>query len=138
MSLTPKDPFVGLTNIQRKLKDENFIKVSLLLSPRLHRLPRLQHSIPIKPPAPGTATAFYLPSHSLVPPAPVSVAPIPTPKKQSEVSEDFSKAKPGVQIAHHTFHTWAEAYLRPFGEDDLAFLAPKVSSPSVLRPGTGS
>ena len=39
---------------------------------------------------------------------------------------DFSNAKPGQQIAHSTFTNWVDAYLRPFGEDDLAFLAPKV------------
>mgnify|MGYP001570293543 FL=1 len=50
----------------------------------------------------------------------------PVPKKQSEVAEDFSKAKPGNQISHNVFHTWADAYLRPFGEDDLAILAPKT------------
>ncbi|SCV66959.1 BQ2448_5605 [Microbotryum intermedium] len=103
------DPFEGLKPIERKLKEDKFVK----------------HSIPIRPPAPGTATAFYLPTQSLVPPKPVSVAPTSTPKRQADVSGDFSTAKPGTQIAHHTFHTWADAYLRPFGEDDLAFLAPK-------------
>ncbi|KAK4058888.1 Transcriptional regulator [Microbotryomycetes sp. JL221] len=98
-----------MTPIEKKLKEEKFVK----------------HSIPIKPPAPGTATAFYLPSHSLVPPKLESIPPEPTAKRQADVTGDFSVAKPGTQIAHHTFHTWVEAYLRPFGEDDLAFLAPK-------------
>ncbi|KAI5476233.1 hypothetical protein MNV49_007933 [Pseudohyphozyma bogoriensis] len=105
----PKDPNEGLSFYQRKLKEEKYIK----------------HSIPTKPPAPGTAQAFYLPSHHLAPPPPISVAPVSTPKKQSEVADDFSKAKPGTQITHNSFHTWVDAYLRPFGEDDLAFLAPK-------------
>ncbi|KAK4053714.1 Transcriptional regulator [Microbotryomycetes sp. JL201] len=106
--------------IEKKLQEEKFVK----------------HSIPIKPPAPGTATAFYLPSHSLVPPQPHTDPPEPTPKRQADVTGDFSVAKPGTQIAHHTFHTWAEAYLRPFGEDDLAFLAPKPHdvTPYIIPP----
>ena len=60
------------------------------------------------------------------------------PKKQADVCEDFSKAKPGNQITHHVFHTWAESYLRPFGEDDLAFLArrPEELAP-YLTPALG-
>lgn len=92
-----------------------------------------QHSIPIRPPAPGTATAFYLPSQSLVPPKPASVPAAPTPKRQADVRGDFSIAKPGAQIAHHTFSTWVESFLRPYGEDDLAFLAPKVGPTGFLR-----
>ncbi|KAM0754110.1 hypothetical protein T439DRAFT_353844 [Meredithblackwellia eburnea MCA 4105] len=119
---TPMDEFEGLTPLQRKMKEEKFIK----------------HSIPTRPPAPGTAQAFYLPSHSLVPPKPVNVPVPPTPKKQSEVCEDFSKAKPGNQISHNAFHTWVDAYLRQFGEDDLAFLAPKPEDISpYLIPALG-
>ncbi|BGP38065.1 Transcriptional regulator [Rhodotorula kratochvilovae] len=99
----------ALSTIERKLKEERFTK----------------HSIPIKPPAPGAATAFYVPSVPLVPPRPPAVPPPPTPKRQADVSGDFSNAKPGQQIAHSTFTNWVDAYLRPFGEDDLAFLAPK-------------
>ncbi|GAA5825442.1 hypothetical protein JCM3770_000809 [Rhodotorula araucariae] len=99
----------GTSILERKLKDERFTK----------------HSIPIKPPTPGSATAFYVPSVSLVPPRPPAIPPPPTPKRQADVSGDFSNAKPGQQIAHSTFTNWVDAYLRPFGEDDLAFLAPK-------------
>ncbi|KAM0792200.1 hypothetical protein ACM66B_004897 [Microbotryomycetes sp. NB124-2] len=108
------------TAVERKLQEEKFVK----------------HSIPIKPPAPGTATAFYLPSHSLVPPQQHSELPEPTPKRQADVTGDFSIAKPGTQIAFNTFHTWAESYLRPFGEDDLAFLAPKPHdvTPYIIPP----
>lgn len=102
---------------QRLLQEERFIK----------------HSIPTKPPAPGSATAFYLPTSGLVPPEPLSIPPPPNAKKQSEVSDDFTKAKPGNQIAFNTFHTWVDAYLRPFGEDDLAFLASTVSLMSLAR-----
>ncbi|KAK4698409.1 transcriptional adapter 3, partial [Phenoliferia sp. Uapishka_3] len=112
---SPKDPYEGFTPLERKLKEEKFIK----------------HSIPTRPPAIGTAQAFYLPSHPLVPPRPISERLAPTPKKQSEVAEDFSKAKPGNQTSHNVFHTWAEAYLRPFGEDDLAILAPKPDDISL-------
>ena len=83
-----------------------------------------KHAIPIKPPAPNAATDFALPERPLAPPPPVPLAIAPTPKRQADVSQDFSKAKPGNQIAFNTFHTWADAYLRPFGEDDLGFLAP--------------
>ena len=38
-----------------------------------------------------------LPVRSLVPPKPVSIPPNPTPRQQSEVEEDFSKAKPTTQ-----------------------------------------
>lgn len=93
-----------------------------------------QHSIPIKAPAPGAAINFALPATTLVPIKPPSIPPPPTAKKQSEVCEDFSKAKPGNQIQFNTFHIWAEAYLRPFGEDDLAFLAPRVGPATLTWP----
>ncbi len=86
-----------------------------------------QHAVPYKAGAAGAAVNFQLPTTTLVPYKAPSIPPPATAKKQSEVCEDFSKAKPGTQIAHGTFHTWAEFYLRPFGEDDLAFLAPRVS-----------
>ncbi|GAA6060535.1 hypothetical protein JCM10212_006899 [Sporobolomyces blumeae] len=106
--------------VEQKLQEDRFTK----------------HSIPIKPPAPGAATAFYVPSYPLVPPKPPVVPPVPTPKRQADVSGDFSTAKPGQQIAHSTFTNWTEAYLRPFGEDDLAFLAakPEDLTPYVIPP----
>lgn len=58
---------------------------------------------------------------------PPVVPPVPTAKRQADVEGDFSNCKPGQQIAHSTFVNWTESYLRPFGEDDLAFLAAKVS-----------
>ncbi|GAA5890365.1 hypothetical protein JCM6882_008809 [Rhodosporidiobolus microsporus] len=106
--------------IERRLKEERFQK----------------HSIPIKPPPPGGASAFFVPTTSLVPPKPPVVPPVPTAKRQSDVSGDFSNAKPGQQIAHSTFQNWVDAYLRPFGEDDLAFLAPKPEdiAPYLIPP----
>lgn len=68
-----------------------------------------------------------MPSNPLVPPKPPANPPQPTAKRQSDVTGDFSNAKPGQQIAHSTFQNWVDAYLRPFGEDDLAVLAAKVS-----------
>lgn len=109
-SAMSRAPSHGLSYLRQKLEDEKFVK----------------HSIPTRPPAYGTASAFYLPTSSAIPPRPKSEPNPPTPKRQGEVCEDFTKAKVGTQIAFHTFHSWAEAYLRPFGEDDLAFLAPKV------------
>ncbi|KWU46526.1 hypothetical protein RHOSPDRAFT_11316, partial [Rhodotorula sp. JG-1b] len=49
---------------------------------------------------------------------------------------DFSNAKPGQQIAHSTFQNWVDAYLRPFGEDDLAVLAakPEDLTPYIIPP----
>ncbi|GAA6001026.1 hypothetical protein JCM10207_007380 [Rhodosporidiobolus poonsookiae] len=110
----------GPSLVERKLKEERFQK----------------HSIPIKPPPPGGASAFFVPSNSLVPPKPPVVPPVPTPKRQADVSGDFSVAKPGQQIAHSTFQNWVDAYLRPFGEDDLAFLAPKPDdiTPYLIPP----
>lgn len=67
-----------------------------------------------------------MPSNPLVPPKPPANPPQPTAKRQSDVTGDFSNAKPGQQIAHSTFQNWVDAYLRPFGEDDLAVLAAKV------------
>ena len=99
-----------LSHLRQKLKTESFLK----------------HTIPTRPPAYGTASAFYIPPSALVPTLAPSVPNPPTPKRQSEVCEDFSKAKVGTQITFHTFHTWAESYLRVFGEDDLAFLARQV------------
>ncbi|GJN88461.1 hypothetical protein Rhopal_001427-T1 [Rhodotorula paludigena] len=118
--LLQKNGIDGSTLIERKLKEERFTK----------------HSIPIKPPAPGSASAFYVPSVSLAPPRPPAVPPPPTPKRQADVSGDFSNAKPGQQIAHSTFTNWVDAYLRPFGEDDLAFLAakPEDMSPYLIPP----
>ncbi|GAA5866013.1 hypothetical protein JCM8547_002914 [Rhodosporidiobolus lusitaniae] len=106
--------------IERRLKEERYQK----------------HSIPIKPPPPGGASAFFVPQHPLVPPKPPVVPPVPTAKRQADVSGDFSVAKPGQQIAHSTFQNWVDAYLRPFGEDDLAFLAakPEDVSPYIIPP----
>ncbi|GAA6006487.1 hypothetical protein JCM11491_004981 [Sporobolomyces phaffii] len=104
-----------LNPIERRLKQDRFTK----------------HSIPIKPTAPGSATAFYVPTYSLVPVKPPVVPPVPTAKRQADVEGDFSNAKPGQQIAHSTFTNWTESYLRPFGEDDLAFLAAKPEDMSA-------
>ncbi|BGP53910.1 Transcriptional regulator [Rhodotorula sphaerocarpa] len=106
--------------VEQKLKSERFSK----------------HSIPIKPPAPGTASAFFVPANPLVPPKPPTNPPQATPKRQSEVTGDFSNAKPGQQIAHSTFQNWVDAYLRPFGEDDLAVLAakPEDLTPYMIPP----
>lgn len=103
-----------LSHLRQKLKTEPFIK----------------HTIPTRQPAYGTASAFYIPpSTALIPALAPSVPNPSTPKRQGEVCEDFSKAKVGTQITFHTFHTWAESYLRVFGEDDLAFLARQVRLP---------
>jgi transcriptional adapter 3 len=101
-----------------------FLPILLPSASHSHFAP--QHSIPIKPPPPGGASAFYVPSNPLVPPKPPLIVPTPTAKRQADVTGDFSVAKPGQQIAHSTFQNWVDAYLRPFGEDDLAFLAAKV------------
>jgi len=140
------DPLDGLTPIQRKFHQQRFAKVSrdcllcrhsIVLTPRpTPSLPRWrsssQHTVPYKAAAQGAAVNFQLPTTTLVPYKPPSVPPPSTAKRQSEVAEDFSKAKPGTQIAHGTFHTWADFYLRPFGEDDLAFLAPRVGATEPL------
>ncbi|GAA93449.1 uncharacterized protein L969DRAFT_89448 [Mixia osmundae IAM 14324] len=47
------------------------------------------------------------------------------PTSQSQVIEDFSKARTTNQVPFTTFSPWVEQYLRTFGEDDLAFLAVK-------------
>ena len=108
---TSTDPSLPRFNpLARRLKEERFTK----------------HSIPIKPSPPGNATAFYVPQYPLVPLKPPCIPPVPTAKRQAEVRGDFSNAKPGQQIAHSTFTNWTEMFLRPFGEDDLAFLAAKV------------
>ncbi|GAA5903899.1 Ada3 domain-containing protein [Sporobolomyces salmoneus] len=119
----PPPPVIStprLNPLERRLKSERFTK----------------HSIPIKPPAPGSATAFYVPQYSLVPVKPEVVPPTPTAKRQADVEGDFSNSKPGQQIAHSTFVNWTESYLRPFGEDDLAFLAakPEDLSPYIIPP----
>lgn len=85
-----------------------------------------KHSIPTRQPYPGTASAFYIPSNSLVPAKPKSQVNPSTPKRQSEVSEEFDKVKVGTQVAFGTWFTWTDGYLRTFGEDDLAFLGRKV------------
>ncbi|GAA5931507.1 histone acetyltransferase NGG1 [Sporobolomyces koalae] len=109
-----------LNPIEKRLREERFTK----------------HSIPIKPPAPGSATAFYVPTYPIVPVKPEVVPPVPTAKRQADVEGDFSNAKPGQQIAHSTFVNWTESYLRPFGEDDLAFLAAKPEDvlPYIIPP----
>ncbi|GAA5971795.1 hypothetical protein JCM8115_004457 [Rhodotorula mucilaginosa] len=122
--LKPVAPTPSVTDaraaVEQKLKEERFSK----------------HSIPIKPPAPGTASAFFVPSNPLVPPKPPANPPQPTAKRQSDVTGDFSNAKPGQQIAHSTFQNWVDAYLRPFGEDDLAVLAakPEDLTPYIIPP----
>ncbi|GAA5947349.1 hypothetical protein JCM3765_001635 [Sporobolomyces pararoseus] len=121
-ALPPLEPngLPRMNPIERRLKQERFTK----------------HSIPIKPAAPGSATAFYVPTYSLVPVKPEVIPPTPTAKRQADVEGDFSNAKPGQQIAHSTFINWTESYLRPFGEDDLAFLAakPEDVAPYIIPP----
>lgn len=72
-----------------------------------------------------------LPTRSLVPPPPVIHLPAPTPSKQSEINENFDNAKPSTQVPYTTFANWVNDFFRSFGEDDLAFLAPKPEDPGV-------
>ncbi|CDZ96272.1 Histone acetyltransferases PCAF/SAGA/ADA, subunit TADA3L/NGG1 [Phaffia rhodozyma] len=81
---------------------------------------------------PGSNINFSLPSvtasngsavRTLVPPKPEIQKPMtPLPTTQSEVNEDFTQAKPGTQLLFATFWQTAEGYVRPIGEEDLAFL----------------
>ena len=70
-------------------------------------------------------TCHSLPSRSLVPSAPPLNIPVATATKQDDVDEDFDHAKPASQVPYSTFANWANDYLRLYGEDDLAFLAPR-------------
>lgn len=76
---------------------------------------------------PGLTDDFTYPSRALLPPPPISRAPVPHPKVQSEVTGDFSKTKqPASQVSIHQFQSYInDNYLRSFGEDDLAFLGPR-------------
>lgn len=40
--------------------------------------------------------------------------------------KDFSNAKPTNQVAANTFQTFAEPYVRPLTEEDMAFLRERV------------
>lgn len=65
-------------------------------------------------------------------PAPPAIhLPAPTPSKQSEINENFDNAKPSTQVPYTTFANWVNDFFRSFGEDDLAFLAPKPEDPGV-------
>ncbi|KAK9894538.1 hypothetical protein P389DRAFT_146593, partial [Cystobasidium minutum MCA 4210] len=57
--------------------------------------------------------------------------PAPTPSKQSDINENFDNAKPSTQVPYTTFANWVNDFFRSFGEDDLAFLAPKPEDPGV-------
>jgi transcriptional adapter 3 len=74
-----------------------------------------------------------LPSRSLVPASPTIQLPAPTPSKQSEINEDFDNAKPSSQVPYTTFANWVNDFFRSFGEDDLAFLAPKPEDIGVYE-----
>lgn len=66
-----------------------------------------------------------------MPPPPAIHLPAPTPSKQSEINENFDNAKPSTQVPYTTFANWVNDFFRSFGEDDLAFLAPKPEDPGV-------
>ena len=67
----------------------------------------------------------------MVPPPPAIHLPAPTPSKQSDINENFDNAKPSTQVPYTTFANWVNDFFRSFGEDDLAFLAPKPEDPGV-------
>ena len=46
--------------------------------------------------------------------------------------KDFSNAKPTNQVASSTFLAYAEPYLRPLTEEDVAFLRERVSQSSLF------
>ena len=58
---------------------------------------------------------------------------MPTPQRQIDVCEDFDHVKPASQVPYSTFAHWVNDYLRPFGEDDLAFLSSKPEDPSFFE-----
>lgn len=60
-----------------------------------------------------------------MPVAPPLQLPTPTPRKQSDINENFDNAKPSSQVPYSSFANWVNDFLRSYGEDDLAFLAPK-------------
>lgn len=84
------------------------------------------------PPQIGVADDFSLPGRPLVPPRPVSIPPVPLPKTQGDVTEDFSKVKVGAQTPFTTFLSFVDPYLRSYGEDDLAYLSQKVRFASAF------
>ena len=45
--------------------------------------------------------------------------------------KDFSNAKPSNQVNANTFATYLEPYLRPLTDEDMAFLAERVSLPPL-------
>lgn len=74
------------------------------------------------------------PARSLIPPRPgVQPPPIPGPKRQAEVDEDFSNTKAPTQIAQPTFWSSVEPYLRDIREDDLAMLNFKAEAPELYE-----
>lgn len=92
---------------------------------------------PRKGPLPhGVADDFNTAPRTLMPPPPVSIPPRGQPTKQTDVHDDFSKAKPSNQTPFTTWQNTLEPYLRPFAEDDLAWLATKTDdlTPFIVPP----
>ena len=48
--------------------------------------------------------------------------------------KDFSNAKPTNQVNFNTFNTFADSYLRPLTEEDMAFLKEKVDPNTQISP----
>ncbi|OAV90360.1 hypothetical protein PTTG_28356 [Puccinia triticina 1-1 BBBD Race 1] len=99
-----------------------------------------------KPP-PDRPDPFAVPAdplYTLPLPGPI-VVPAGCPRTQGDVHADFSRTRPpATQTPTHVFQGWvSDQYLRPFGEDDLAFLGSELASingcPSVRvhRPPSG-
>jgi len=88
--------------------------------------PTGQPAILPPPPPLGAHIDFRLPlaTRSLVPVRPAVAEPLPSlPLTQAEVADDFTQTKPPAsQLLFATFLTHAEAFTRPVGEEDLAFL----------------
>jgi len=106
---------------------------------RVHKLskpspaPSLDHKKQVKPvvalPQRVTSSGYRIaedfsePSTSTLPPRPVPLPlPVPGPQKATEVTEDFSKAKPPTQTSITTFYSSVEPWLRPIREDEVALL----------------
>lgn len=74
------------------------------------------------------------PTRSLIPPRPgIQPPPVPGPKRQADVDEDFSNSKAPTQIAQPTFWSSVEPYLRDIREDDLAMLNFKADAPELYE-----
>ncbi|WAQ86626.1 hypothetical protein PtA15_7A353 [Puccinia triticina] len=93
-----------------------------------------------RPPAPERLRFGRPGSHPPLPAHPHLATP-----KSGDVHADFSRTRPpATQTPTHVFQGWvSDQYLRPFGEDDLAFLGSELASingcPSVRvhRPPSG-